>query len=382
MSIGIAKGVLLVGFLSVLVVGVIEAQHDPNAENTRFRPTGPVNGKGGQAISGPYEVVLDWPQPLPGHEAWHTGRGAAVHAESPDRVYVALTGEIPADYQGPRAWGPTTIPTLYPVTSALTREKGRWEHSIMVLDRNGRLLESWEQWNSVIQGIQRMVLNPNDPEHHVWIPGVGVFTRDGKEMVVSFRTDCEAGTRPCVAAQGSHLDWLPNGDFFIASNTSVVKWSKDWKKLAEFGRAGSGPLEFNGIHGLVVDATRDRIYISDRGNSRIQILDLNGNLLDTWPNLVAPYCIRLTADGQYLWVTDGFAHNFSKYEAMTGKLLTTWGTFGSVPGTLWGPHDFDTDSEGNLYIAEDYNARVQKFRPMKDTNFPEQLIGQLKPGGR
>ena len=140
MSIGTAKGVLLVGLLSVLVVGVMEAQHDPNAENTRFRPTGPVNGKGGQAISGPYEVVLDWPQPLPGHEAWHTGRGAAVHAESPDRVYVALTGEIPVDYQGPRAWGPTTIPTLYPVTSALTREKGRWEHSIMVLDRNGRLL--------------------------------------------------------------------------------------------------------------------------------------------------------------------------------------------------------------------------------------------------
>ena len=44
-----------------------------------------------------------------------------------------------------------------------------------------------------------------------------------------------------------------------------------------------------------------------------------------------------------------------------------------VPGTIWGPHYFDVDSEGNLYLAEDYNARVQKFQPRKDGD-PEKFV--------
>lgn len=371
----------MLGAMAAAATVVMLAQHDPNAENARFRLYTPVNGKGGQELSGPYEVVANWPQPLPGHEQWHTGRGAAVHAASPDRIYVAVTGEIPADYQGLRVWGPLAIPSLHPVTSSLTNEKGRWEHSLMVLDRNGKLIAAWEQWNDVIHGIQRMLVNPYDPERHIWVSSVGIFTRDGKKMVASFRKDCDPLKKTCMLLQGSHWDWLPTNEFFLATNTSVGKYSRNGKKLFEFGKQGSAPGEFGGIHGLVVDAVRNRLYVSDRGNSRIQVFDLNGRPLDTWPNIVAPYCIRLTQDGRYLWVSDGFTQKFGKYDAMSGRLLTSWGTFGAVPGMFWGPHDFDTDSDGNLYVAEDYNARVQKFRPRSDGD-PEQLIGALKPGGR
>jgi hypothetical protein len=47
--------------------------------------------KGGWDVTGPYEVVRDWPRPLsalPGHENWTWGSVQGVFAESPNRVYV------------------------------------------------------------------------------------------------------------------------------------------------------------------------------------------------------------------------------------------------------------------------------------------------------
>ncbi|MBI2833755.1 MAG: 6-bladed beta-propeller [Acidobacteria bacterium] len=384
------KTVLAVGLVAGLAVvsasspgpadeAVLRAlvQHDPNADNTFPRSTAPVDGKGGEDISGPYEVVADWPQPL--HNGWQMGRTAGVYAESPDRLYVVTTGEIPSDYQGERRWGPTAIPKLFPVTSELTTKKGRWEHNLLVFDRNGKLIESWEQWNSTLKTSQRIQVNPYDPERHIWLTSGGQilkFTHDGKSLVQTIGPDVLPKTDRPARFGPEELSWMPNGDFYVCAGTRVIKFSKEGKYLSEFGKPGKGPGEFNGIHGVIVDPTRHRLYVADRGNSRIQVLDENGQHLDTWPNIVAPYCIRLTKDGRYLWASDGYTQKVLKYD-VNGKLLTSWGTFGAVPGGLWGPHYFTTDSEGNLYVAEDYNARVQKFRPREDGN-PQQLIGPLQ----
>src|SRR6267142_3147242 len=54
--------------------------------------------KGGWDITGPYDVVRDWPKPLsqlPGHDQWTWGAGEAVFAESADRVFVIQLGELP-----------------------------------------------------------------------------------------------------------------------------------------------------------------------------------------------------------------------------------------------------------------------------------------------
>jgi hypothetical protein len=55
--------------------------------------------KGGEDITGPYEPVADWPQPLtslPGHENWTRGAVEGIYAESPNRVFIAQRGEEPA----------------------------------------------------------------------------------------------------------------------------------------------------------------------------------------------------------------------------------------------------------------------------------------------
>src|SRR5204863_5056273 len=57
--------------------------------------------KGGQEEFGPYELVENWPQPLPDeadsikHNGWTWGSVGAVYAETPDRIWIAQRGELP-----------------------------------------------------------------------------------------------------------------------------------------------------------------------------------------------------------------------------------------------------------------------------------------------
>jgi DNA-binding beta-propeller fold protein YncE len=77
---------------------------------------------------------------------------------------------------------------------------------------------------------------------------------------------------------------------------------------------------------------------------------------------------RLAIDPQgNLWVTDAQAHQFQIF-APDGTFLEAWGTPGSGDGELnliasysYGAAAFDAD--GNLYVADTGNYRIQKFGP-------------------
>src|SRR5881396_4173212 len=71
----------------------------------------PLQEKGGQEEFGPYELVANWPQPLPDgpdgvkHEGWTWGSVGAVFAETPDRIWIAQRGELPLP-AGAKPWTP------------------------------------------------------------------------------------------------------------------------------------------------------------------------------------------------------------------------------------------------------------------------------------
>jgi hypothetical protein len=100
----------------------------------------PVNGVGGEDVSGPYEVVADWPRPL--HKDFRMGGGAGVIAESPDRIFVLVRGEEPARPK-PYVWGADLFTIPGQMKKANGANKGsRWEHIVNVFDRQGNLVES------------------------------------------------------------------------------------------------------------------------------------------------------------------------------------------------------------------------------------------------
>ena len=262
---------------------------------------------------------------------------------------------------------------------------------IVVYNRQGKVVESWDQWSPLLVDVQLVQENPYDPEHHIWIAtdeSLVELTRDGKTHV---KTLDVKDIPPAQTQNGNFVveffAFASNGDLWAAGGHRMVRFSKDGKFVSAFGKAGTGPGEFgivgeglhgNGIHGVVIDSNRNRMYVVDRVNSRIDIFDLSGKFLDQWPNIVGAYGIRLTADGRYAWVNDGYTQKVMKYDALTGKLVpgSTWGTMGIAPGSIWGFHFFTTDSEGSLYVGEDMAFRIQKFVPRRDGN-PVQVIGPL-----
>lgn len=60
---------------------------------------------------------------------------------------------------------------------------------------------------------------------------------------------------------------------------------------------------------------------------------------------------------------------------LPGKYLYGWGAPGGQPGQFNGPHSLTVDQEGNLYTAEVFGGRVQKFRPKQGAD-PAKVMGQ------
>src|SRR5512136_2437182 len=71
--------------------------------------------KGGWDLTGPYEVVPNWPKPmsqLPGHEKWGWGAVEGIFAESPNRVFIVQRGELPVLTRPPSTPVPQFGPSL------------------------------------------------------------------------------------------------------------------------------------------------------------------------------------------------------------------------------------------------------------------------------
>jgi len=330
--------------------------------------------KGGEEESGPYEVVPNWPQALHS-DGWSWGSTAGIWAESPDRVFVYGRGELPAAKEMP---GTNALPKRPPATGG----KPRWQNCLMVFDRNGKLVESWRQHDDKFVRPHRVTINPYDPQRHIWLVDDGAhqifkFTNDGSRLVMVLGEKGKPGHAPYLFNRPTDVAFLPNGDFYVSDgyvNTRVAKYDKDGKFLFEWGTPGKGRGEFNLVHSIAIDVDHGRIYVSDRSNSRIQVFDLAGRYVDEWNDIRSPFYVVMTKDG-HVAVSDGMTQKILKYDT-AGRLLSGWGTFGAYPGQLWGVHQMSVDSEGNLYVAEVFNGRPQKFRPKPDAD-RNQLFGQL-----
>ena len=382
--------------------------------------------KGGQDISGHYEVVADWPQPLaqlPGHDDWTFGSMQSVFAETPDRVFVLQRGELPALERPATRRLDDVAPSLsFPVFRLPFRDAtvasppagggageipadglqawidagnrlgidARWEHCVLVFDRNGTIVEAWTQWDAMLARPHAVYISPYDPAKHVWIVddfrhSIFKFTNDGREIVQTIGTFAEPGDDETHFNRPTFMPWLPDGTFFVAdgyANTRIVKFDADGNYLLEWGRRGMPPNDtrpgyFNNVHGIAVDPQTRRVFVNDRQNHRVQIFDETGRFLDQWRFGDPPSDIHMfliTADG-YLWAADRGTNKILKYD-LDGSLLYSWGTWGDFPGGLWGVHGMSVDNEGNFYVAEVDAGRVQKFRPRPGAN-PAALVGLL-----
>ena len=198
-----------------------------------------------------------------------------------------------------------------------------------IVDRNGRLIESWEQHNKLFVRPHRIIVSPYDPDRHVWLVDDGAhalykFTRDGKQLVQTIGTPRVPGNDETHFARPTDIAFLPDGTFFVSdgyTNTRVVKFDRNGKYVTSWGMRGEAgketrPYYMNTVHAIVADKQR-RLYVSDRANHRIQIFDENGKFLEHWQNVPLPYSLMMT-DDQFLWSASGQTMKFTKYD-LNGK---------------------------------------------------------------
>jgi hypothetical protein len=202
---------------------------------------------GSEDLTGPYEVVKNWPQDvssLPGNEKWTYGAGEGVFAESPNRIYMLFRGELPkmappkavllgarpshavshslislsvppvpgneavvASRQKP-ATGKLRLGPGLGIKGPPYRQLGvdaKWENCVVVVDGNGKIIETWKQWDKRFRRPHSIYISPYDPEKNVWIVDDNMqviyrFSHDGSKLLQTIGTPGVAG------ADGTHFN--------------------------------------------------------------------------------------------------------------------------------------------------------------------------------
>ena len=375
-----------------------------------------ATAKGGDDRSGPYDVVPGWWKPAPDHDSiWTWGSASGVWPDTPDRVLVVMWGDQRRPGQRIPGQGGQG-------QQGQDNELNR--NFLLIVDRDGNITENWSQWDTLFNRPHQVYVNPYDPERAVWVDergGNGVhesilkFSNDGSELLLNLRdpnpVTNEGGPvardnpnpGPLDFGQNAVLAFLPNGDFLVGDgyqNGRIVRYDAEGEFLSEFGSVGSGPGQFDLIHGVAVDRD-NRIYVSDRRNHRIQIFTEDGTLVEEWPDIHDPVAIMVDVN-DYVWVLDATLNRILKYN-MDGQLLDYFGTYGEASslgrpgftcstdeaiaaagldpdhsGACGGfslPHQMSVDSEGNVYVAQFGGPWIDKYIPKPGAD-PSRLIGQ------
>ena len=104
----------------------------------------------------------------------------------------------------------------------------------------------------------------------------------------------------------------PNGDIFVAEghggpNSRILKFDSSGKFLQAFGKKGTGPGEFDQPHSLAMDS-QGRLFVGDRTNNRVQILDQTGTFIAEWKQFGRPSGVYIDRNDM-LYVADSEAQS-------------------------------------------------------------------------
>ncbi len=212
-------------------------------------------------------------------------------------------------------------------------------------------------------------------DDHLWVTDVGthqVYELDPDGNVLrTFGIEGAPGSDDAHFDQPTDVAIAPDGTFFVADgygNARVVKYSAAGARLGEWGSAGVSPGQFLTPHSIARD-DQGRIYVADRGNSRIQRFDGDGRLLDVWqsPAIGRPWALTIAADG--LYVVDGGDQNPTPPDRshvmrldLDGHVLEQWSSFGNRDGQIYWGHAIAVSAAGEVLVGDVYyGMRVQKF---------------------
>lgn len=138
----------------------------------------------------------------------------------------------------------------------------------------------------------------------------------------------------------------------------VQKYTPDLEIAGGWGGPGDLPGQFRQPCEVDVDR-QDRVFVADTWNQRVQIFDTEGEYIG---ELGGPwYGPRgVAVHGDDVFVADTGNHRIRRLTRQ-GKEVRTWGGRGTAPGQFQDPIGVETDADGNVYVTDNGNGRLQIF---------------------
>ena len=236
----------------------------------------------------------------------------------------------------------------------------RGQNPLLEFDTDGKFIKAWD-----VGDVARAHGLFIDSQDDIWLVDVGnhtvrKFDSQG-ELLLTLGTPGQPGEDACHFNQPTDVAIGLDGDIYVSDgygNSRVVKFSKDGQFISTWGKKGKGEGEFNLPHAIVVDS-KGRVYVADRSNKRIQVFTPDGGFIAEWKNVGTPYGFYMSPADEF-YVTDGGGNRLLKMD-IDGNILASMGSAGNGPGQFKLPHEVYVAPNGDIFISEITNHRVQKF---------------------
>ncbi|MFL5900580.1 MAG: DUF6531 domain-containing protein [Solirubrobacterales bacterium] len=146
----------------------------------------------------------------------------------------------------------------------------------------------------------------------------------------------------------------------------VQEFSPKGEFIRAFGEKGSGDGQFAEPTGIAID-TEGNIWVADTGNHRVQEFSPEGKYLAKFGKegeedgqLQSPTDLAFAPDGR-IWVIDRAGDRAQAF-GPEGEYLAKFGAAGNDDGQLSQPNGISVGTEGKIWIADTGNSRVQGWQ--------------------
>jgi DNA-binding beta-propeller fold protein YncE len=338
-----------------------------------------------QSAAPRYEVDVTFPKPLP--DRWVTGGFGGHCIDARDHVLLlnrqdVLEGELNA---------------------------GRLAPLMIELDPAGKVVHSWGDPNLIEGTVAGLRNGPTqfrlhtchfDQDGNVWIassPGgmIQKYTHDGSKLLQQVGSkgvfDTSDGTvkgKPLnsngarfTSIANIHVD-RGNGDIYVADGETRNSNSRIMVLDAKGNFLRQWRIEnMDSVHCMAI-ANDGTVYVCNRYGNQIRQYDKMGNFKKAidypWKPVTMPADGKIEQSGgatvaidfsrdpaqTFMFVVNQNNSQIDIVERATGKIVSSLGGIGNLPGLFNQAHSVAVDSRGNLYVVENRGRRIHKFKPV------------------
>jgi sugar lactone lactonase YvrE len=332
-----------------------------------------------RTLPNPYRLDPSWPKLPQNMNGGKWGEVIRVHAEDNGNVWVfhRCFNNMPPGSAVCLNRGPQNPPILqFDHAGNLLKSFGAglfaYPHGFTV-DQEGNL------WTSDVNDAEIVLgMSARNAQEFILGQNVTKLSPDGR-ILMTLGKQGVSGNGPDTFDRPTGVAIAPNGDIFVSdghlpnahNNGRVMKFSKDGTFIKSWGKRGAAPGDFDEPHDLFIGGSQNRLYVADRRNRRIQVFDLDGNVLSVWKQFGEPSSVFVGKDDT-IYVGSGFADSTAKRGEIRGIVVGD-ARDGALKAFIPDPSDPDknsrgttssgiaADAEGAIYSADVAANNLRKY---------------------